>query len=148
MNAHVCSVCGMIKAETESWFLLVENRWHDRLKIVRWDENAAKFDTTYHACGLAHAREFLHAWVTAGELLPPHKMTLRPFPEEQSDEVQSIGDLSIHRHSLKNTPEGLKSLLDAVVCALKGEFERSENQFPAKMPPQKTSLQSIAARAS
>ena len=147
MNTHACSVCGVIKTETMSWFSLMENHWQDRLKITRWDESFAGIDATFHACGPEHVREFVYAWVTSSELLSPAKTEPR-LPLERQQSVQSISDISIHRHSLKNTPEGLKSVLDAVVGALQNEFQPCEDQLPYKIQPQKISLHTSAAHAS
>src|SRR5689334_7566358 len=116
MNVYVCSICGSVKNENQSWFLLAQNRWRDRLKIMRWDENRASLHATFHACGPNHVKEFLHAWVTSNEFPYPNKTLHCASLDSMHDEVPSIGNLSIHRHGLKNSHESLKPILDAIDC--------------------------------
>jgi len=144
MNVHVCSICGRVRTENQNWYLLAENHWRDRLKILRWDDDLAKHGSIFHACGIDHVRDFLHAWVTSSELPSRNKMSFRPPLEE----IQSVENLWVHRHGLKNAPEGLKSLLDAVIGSLKNDFELHENQISAKIRPPQTSFQAVTAPAS
>jgi hypothetical protein len=152
MNMHLCSICGNVRAENQGWFLMAENRWQDGLKIMGWDKDVSTHNFVYHACGLDHVRDFLYLWVTSGELPSANQgqfyAALEGIPEGTLNERPSIGDLLIHRHGLKSTPEGLKSLLDAVSSALKDEFEPIDNRLPPKIPAQKIYFPSAAARAS
>lgn len=148
MNVYVCFICGSTKTENQNWFLLAENRWQDQLKILRWHDESAKYDFIFHACSPDHVRDFLYAWVTSNRLPSLNKTAFCSSSEGTSGNVHNVGNLWIHRHSLKDTPEGLKSLLDEVICSLKNDSELHEDQLPPKIGPQKISFQAIAAGAS
>jgi hypothetical protein len=36
-----CAICGEQRQDEDGWFVLVENRWTDRLKILVWNEALA-----------------------------------------------------------------------------------------------------------
>ena len=40
-----CSVCGLDTFRRTGWFLVVENRWLDRLKILSWHSSLASQKT-------------------------------------------------------------------------------------------------------
>jgi hypothetical protein len=40
-NRSACSVCGLDTFRRAGWFLVVENRWLDRLKILSWHSSLA-----------------------------------------------------------------------------------------------------------
>jgi hypothetical protein len=36
-----CTICLTVRKRNEAWFLLVENGWTDRLKILSWHDELA-----------------------------------------------------------------------------------------------------------
>src|SRR3974390_2060591 len=137
-----CVVCGAPRGVAELWFQLVENRWTDRLKILRFQEAFSPHPGVYSVCCEAHVRELVVHWMTTGNLdFPfarlPHSQYRRPSsarhtpatvlaPDPPTATV--LGELAVHRESLtrllQNTPEALSSVLEALIAALHPHLSR------------------------
>jgi len=156
MRKHLCAICGDEKSAGGPWFLLAENRWEDKLKILQWDPQLARQDGIRRACSAAHVQELVVHWMTTGSLS-------YPFARVSSDDkpttefggawpvrvdvdtrvARQIGELAIHRDSVKRvlseSPQYLKTILDALIAALQRESRTSgpepapanETQFAA-----------------
>src|SRR5207247_713400 len=68
---QVCTMCGDEKSASGLWFLLAENRWEDKLKILQWDSQLARQDGIRRACSAAHVQELVVHWMTTGSLNYP-----------------------------------------------------------------------------
>ena len=69
MRKHLCAICGDEKAAGGLWFLLAENRWEDKLKILQWDPQLARQEGIRRACSAAHVQELVVHWMTTGSLI-------------------------------------------------------------------------------
>jgi len=102
-----CAICLEARVQEAGWFLLTENRWTDRLKILAWDDSLAAQPRVYAACGAEHVRHLVIHWMAMGTL---------DFP--------FLGELAVHRESLERTlsesPQSLGSILLALADALGG----------------------------
>src|SRR5256886_10002773 len=138
MRKHLCAICGDEKSAGGLWFLLAENRWEDKLKILQWDPQLARRDGIRRACSPAHVQELVVHWMTTGSLN-------YPFARVSSDDkaaprcdgawparvdldtrvARQIGELAIHRDRVRRllgeSPQYLKTILDALVSALQRE---------------------------
>ena len=138
MRKHLCAICGDEKSAGGLWFLLAENRWEDKLKILQWDSQLARQEGIRRACSAAHVQELVVHWMTTGSLN-------YPFARVSSDDkaaprcdgawpvsvdvdthvARQIGELAIHRESVKRllseSPQYLKTILDALIAALQRE---------------------------
>lgn len=137
-----CAICGEERQRGEDWFVLVENRWTDRVKILSWNETVA-FSTEAHlACGTAHVQQLVVHWMTMGTLEYPFAKALsssasRRFrrtrqPQEPEAETRGsslVGELAVHRESLerilRENPESLAAILEALTSALTNAGGRS-----------------------
>src|SRR5438067_4386704 len=84
MRKHLCAICGDEKSAGRLWFLLAENRWEDKLKILQWDPQLARQDGIRRACSAAHVQELVVHWMTTGSLSYPFArapMTIDPHPQ-------------------------------------------------------------------
>ena len=54
-----CTICLTDKKNNELWFLLVENRWTDRLKILSWHDELASNPGFHAACCAAHVQQLV-----------------------------------------------------------------------------------------
>src|SRR5437867_6940065 len=54
-RVYTCVICGEEKPDHDSWFLLAENQWEDKLKVLQWNEQLAKSGAL--ACSPAHVEE-------------------------------------------------------------------------------------------
>jgi hypothetical protein len=67
-----CSVCGIDTFRRTGWFLVVENRWLDRLKILSWHSSLASQKDMKSVCCRQHLKTLIAHWLTQASLrLPP-----------------------------------------------------------------------------
>lgn len=123
-----CSVCGRISFQREDWFLVVENRWLDRLKILTWHPALATQKEIRSACCYRHLRLLISHWLDQDSLRlvphaePPVPITSSPMlPDIVPDDSRYgrvIGELSVHRESFSRvwtgSPAARESILDAL----------------------------------
>ena len=143
MRKHLCAICGDEKSAGGLWFLLAENRWEDKLKILQWDPQLARQDRIRRACSAAHVQELVVHWTTTRSLSYPFARVSsddKPAPEFEgawpvradidTHVARQIGELTIHRDSVKRvlseSPQYLKTILDALIAALRRESRTSE----------------------
>jgi hypothetical protein len=133
-----CSICGEPKNGHGRWFLVTENRWEDKLKILHWNEQLAGRAGVHQACGAAHVQELVVHWMALGCLDYPFARSgkgggparrwgdLCAGPQHwDTGELRPLGELSVHRESMKRVlsenPHSLKAILDALLAALQRE---------------------------
>jgi hypothetical protein len=127
---HSCSVCGQ-DTSLAPGFLLAENRWEDKLKILQWDERLANTRGILHVCSAAHVRQYVVGWMATGSLHDPFTqageavaITLQRNEIDTSG-ARQIGELAVHRDSmrgiLRERPLSLKCILDALTVSLLAE---------------------------
>jgi hypothetical protein len=124
-----CSVCGLDTLRHAGWFLVVENRWFDRLKILSWHSSlAAQKDMKSVCCG-QHLKTLIAHWLTQASLrLPPAHYpplpigsdpTLADFDLGPHAIGRLVGELAVHRESFSRVWSGsaaaLKCILDALI---------------------------------
>jgi hypothetical protein len=130
-RVYSCAICGEEKPDHDSWFLLAENTWEDKLKILQWNERLAKSLTL--ACSSAHVEELVIHWMTTGSLDYPFART-STRPRWRSREpwrascdldmtgARQIGELAVDREGmervLSESPQSLQTILDALMDAL------------------------------
>src|SRR5438094_6776958 len=149
MRKHLCAICEDEKSAGGLWFLLAENRWEDKLKILQWDPQLARQYGICRACSAAHVQELVVHWMTTGSLNYPFarvssddKATPRcdgiwPVRIDVDTHVaRQIGELAIHRDSVKRllgeSPQYLKTILDALVAALQRESRPTRRETAAE----------------
>ena len=132
---HICTICGREKTKP-GWFLVVENRWEDKLKVFQWDDRLAIKSGVHEVCSAAHARELALYWMSTATLNYPfvrsdYRECRGIFPTANShlhaNDAQELGALSVHRDSitrvLSENPNSLNPLLDELVLALRPKCE-------------------------
>jgi hypothetical protein len=134
-----CAICLEARVQETGWFLLTENRWTDRLKILAWDDSLAVQPGIYAACGAEHVRQLVIHWMAMSTLDFPFaraysqkkKLYQRNSTSEQACDTEPdtrgvtvLGELSVHRESLERilneSPQLLGCILLALVDALGG----------------------------
>ncbi len=133
-RVYTCVICGEEKPDHDSWFLLAENQWEDKLKVLQWNKQLAKSGAL--ACSPAHVEELVIHWMTTGSLDYPFARTsTRPRwrprqPWRASCDLdmsgaRQIGELAVDRESmervLSDSPQSLQTILDALMDALRQE---------------------------
>jgi len=124
-----CTICGIETNRHNGWFLAVENRWLDRLKILSWHPVLAAQDKMQSVCGKQHLKTLIAHWLTQANLRFP--MPRDPISLITSDAAceatdpgplfagRLVGELAVHRESFSRvwtgSPEALECILDALV---------------------------------
>lgn len=140
-----CTICLTARKNNEQWFLLVENRWTDQLKILSWHDELASIPGFHAACCAAHVQQLVIHWMTTGTLDYPFARTeacahgparqrpgyLSSIKEEANiSGAEVLGELAVHRESidriLLESPASLGAILSALQAALRGQVDRSE----------------------
>jgi hypothetical protein len=66
-----CCVCGLDTFRHTGWFLVIENRWLDRLKILSWHSSLASQKDMKSVCCRHHLKTLIAHWVTQSSLRLP-----------------------------------------------------------------------------
>jgi hypothetical protein len=140
---RMCTVCGEQRSSDRPWFLLAENRWEDKLKILQWNDRLASNRGIHQACSTAHVQELVVHWMIAGSLdhpfanppaTPPvfsRRFPVNVFTTREIDTryARELGELSVHRESmtrlLDEQPESLASMLRALGAALRSVSDKT-----------------------
>lgn len=158
MNAGLmarCKLCGREKSSSDRvWFLLVQSKWAEKVRVIRWDEELAHLEEAYCACSPAHVEELVIHWMITGSLNYPFASTDQsPRRIKGSSEAGSkfveidsgdlIGELAVDRESMQRALsehpgslgvilEELRSALDREVSPEFGlsEFEEEPVPYP------------------
>jgi hypothetical protein len=123
-----CCVCGLDTFRHAGWFLVVENRWLDRLKILSWHSSLATQKDIKSVCCRQHLKTLIAHWLTQASLrLPPAKDA--PLPAGSDGHLvdstlgldavgRLVGELSVHRESFSRVWSGSPAALEAILDAL------------------------------
>jgi hypothetical protein len=141
-----CSVCGLDTFRRTGWFLVVENRWLDRVKILSWHSSLATQKDMKSVCCRQHLKTLLGHWLTQASLhLPPAHQPPLPFGSDPTladldfdphSVGRLLGELSVHRESFSRgwsgSPAALECILDALVTS-GGENEPHAIEFQSPL---------------
>jgi len=141
-----CTVCGLNTFRHTGWFLVVENRWLDRLKILSWHPSLAKLTGVQSVCCRLHLKTLIAYWLNQASLrLPPTHLLPQPTCSDPSLSDVSfghrsvgrlVGELAVHRESLSRvwsgSPAELECILDALVTV---RAENKPHEFQFSSPP-------------
>ena len=146
-KADHCAICGVMKEAGETWFLVTENRWDDRLDVWKWHSPQVLEASVHSLCSPRHVREMVVHWMTTGCLAYP----FASMPEERTHDpsrpalaggsqlsvhpmLQHLGELSVDRigllRVLRENPLSLNVVLDELMIALEPETGNgAESEF-------------------
>lgn len=123
-----CCVCGLDTFRHKGWFLVVENRWRDRLKILSWHSSLAAQKDMRSVCCRQHLKTLIGHWLNQASLrLPPRHDPPLPIGSDPnladvhlgSDAVgRLLGELAVHRESFSRVWSGSAAALECMVDAL------------------------------
>ena len=123
-----CSVCGLDTFRHAGWFLVVENRWLDRLKILSWHSALAAQKDMKSVCCREHLKALIAHWLTQASLrLPPahhpplpigSDPTLADFDLGPHAVGRLVGELAVHRESFSRVWSGSAAALEYILDAL------------------------------
>jgi len=134
-SSHACTICGEESLVPARWFLVTENRWEDKLQILPWDDRLADRAGVHRACSSTHVQELVVHWMATGSLDYPFARAeswssparrwsdlWAPRPDVDMRGMRPIGELCVHRESMRRVltenPGSLKAILEALNGAL------------------------------
>ena len=128
-RTYACSICGEASFDPTQWFLVTENHWEDKLKILEWNSWLAMQQGIHLACSPSHVQELVVHWMATGSVGYPFARAgansparrwndFNKFRAVNTSGVRAIGELTVHRESMRRVlnenPESLKSILTAL----------------------------------
>lgn len=122
-----CAVCGVQTNYHASWFLVAENRWLDRLKILSWHPTLADQAEIQSVCGEEHLKVLILHWLTQANLDLHHgNDTSLAFPvgdpedSERASAGRLLGELAVHRNPRSRNWSGSLQMFESIVNAITG----------------------------
>jgi hypothetical protein len=144
-RTYACSICGEANPDPTQWFLITENHWEDKIKIMEWNSLLALQQGIHLACCPSHVQELVVHWMATGSVSYPFAQAGTYSPARRWNDfhklrsvvnttgVRTIGELTVHRDSMRRVlgenPESLKSILNALLEALQPASTTSREQF-------------------
>jgi hypothetical protein len=126
-----CAVCSTESNEHRSWFLVVENTWLDRVRILSWHPALAEQASMRSVCGTRHLQALITHWLTCANLkfVPstgpefalPGKQVVAEGETEAASGGRFVGELAIHRESLSRLWTGSPETRESIFHALIGD---------------------------
>ena len=123
-----CSVCGLDTVRHTGWFLVIENRWLDRLKILSWHSSLATQKDMKSVCCRQHLKTLVSHWLSQANLrlspglYPPLPIgsdpTLADFDLGPDAVGRLVGELAVHRESFSRVWSGSAAALECILDAL------------------------------
>lgn len=136
-----CSVCGMEASDHTGWFLVVENYWLDRLKVLHWHPILAEQAQIQSVCGKFHLKILITHWLIHANLqfLAAGPSDWAPASGTGPAELacggpcmaKIVGELAIHREALSRVWSGSPEALECILNALIGGLGTKEAPQPA-----------------
>jgi hypothetical protein len=128
-----CVVCGLETKGHAEWFLVIDNRWFDRVKIFSWHPGLARLGRLQSVCGRQHLRTLLAYWLThaslqlvATESAPGAVASDPSRAGGDYDEFflgKVVGELAVCRESVSRVWTGSPEALECILNAMPGEVE-------------------------
>lgn len=141
-----CVVCGVETKRHGGWFLVVENRWLDRLTVLSWHPLLARQARMQSVCSKQHLKTLLTHWLTHANLQflatgSSHWAVTGDAGSSEPDSVtlgvsELVGELTVHRESLSRVWTGSPETLECILNALIGGLETRPRapEFPPLDP--------------
>lgn len=137
-----CVVCGIETRRHSGWFLVAENRWLDRLKILAWHPMVARQPRVQKVCGEEHLKTLLTHWLMHADL---QFFSTGSCPATSGGSVlqthadysilsagRVVGELAVHRESRSRVWTGSPEALECILHALTGGMK--ERPVPPTLP--------------
>ena len=131
-NQFSCAVCGIETNRHADWFLLAENRWLDRLRILAWHPVLATQEHILGVCCRQHLKTLITHWLNVGNLeLQAERERVVPIASEDREHAAQdlpavgwlVGELSVQRETFSRTWTGSVETLECILKALLKDVE-------------------------
>jgi hypothetical protein len=129
VNRLSCVVCGMETKRHAGWFLVTDNYWLDRVKILSWHPVLAREKGMRGVCGKSHLKVLLMYWLNHSSLQllargsAPTPKPLDAMPAKSGENGfaagRVVGELAVERNHLSpvwtGSPEAMECILNALI---------------------------------
>jgi hypothetical protein len=132
-NRLSCVVSGIETKRHAGWFLVTDNYWRDRVKILSWHPVLAREKAMRGVCGKPHLKILLTHWLSHATLqllasgrvpFPKPLETLRDSSSSASFAAgRVVGELAVERDHLSPVWTGSPEAMECILNALIGETE-------------------------
>jgi hypothetical protein len=150
-----CSVCGTDASDHSGWYLVAENCWLDRLKVLDWHPVLAEQAAMRCVCGKFHLKTLITHWLTHANLqflaagAFDWDLATRTGSAELAGGASSlgrlVGELAIHREAISRTWSGSPEALECILNALIGGLGTKEALRPVAPALAATAAPALAA---
>lgn len=122
-----CAVCGREAGDGFGWFLVAENSWFDRVKVLRWHPALAEQAEMRGVCCKSHLKRLLAHWLTCANLqiaadtafqLPASGNGAMVLSGAAPFSTSLVGELSVYRESLSRAWSGSPQAMQCILAAL------------------------------
>ena len=131
-----CAVCGVQSDQHARWFLVVENAWLDRIKILSWHPALAEQKAMKSVCGKRHLKILITHWLTFANLrfvasrtpefaIPAEEDAIDCQPELRLGGLL-VRELAVHRESLSRLWSGSSEERETIFEVLIGGLQPSQ----------------------
>jgi hypothetical protein len=139
-----CSICGQGAFRHSGWFLAVENRWLDRLRIYDWHPSLAAGNEVGSACCREHLKTLIDHWLSESNLSLPRRDQGPPaiagIPDRDDFESgarvggRMVAELAVCREPFSRGWTGTPEILDGIVNAIPGREEEIQSYAMKSQP--------------
>ncbi len=143
LKSSSCAVCGAEAADHSGWFLLVENRWLDSLKVLFWHPLLAENPEMQSVCNRRHLKTLITHWLTQANLdYSSEAGSCLPLCDADPAQAETgptygvgglVGELAVYRESLSHVWNGSPETLECILTALIGGL--ASKTPPPTRPP-------------
>ena len=143
-NRLSCVVCGIETKRHAGWFLVMENCWLDRVRVLSWHPVLAREGGMRGVCGKQHLKTLVTHWLNNANLqlvaggAPPWPPAVDIRQRGSNDTAFStgkvLGELAVQRESLSHvwtgSPEARECILNALIGGTETQPQGPENRLP------------------
>ena len=132
-NRMSCVVCGIETKRHTGWFLVMDNDWLDRVKVMSWHPVLARTGRTRAVCGKMHLKALLTHWLNHANLqlatsgkapIPMALDTASSFSSGVHLSVgKVVGELAVERDPRSPGWTGSPEAMECILSTLIGETE-------------------------
>jgi hypothetical protein len=147
-NRLSCVVCGIETKRHGGWFLVMDNCWLDRVRVLSWHPVLAREGKMRAVCGKEHLKTLLTHWLNHANLQlvatgatpwpPVLDASLRLSSYSACSIGKVVGELAVQRESVSRvwtgSPEARECILNALIGGTESHSRGPENPLPDRSP--------------
>lgn len=120
-----CAICEATRSPDQTWYLVAENPWDDRLWVLAWNDAIARRAGIHCSCSVAHVEQLVAHWMAAGSLECPFAKT---SPDARATAIRATRLLSVEPDLT-----GATRLAEITLC--RESFDRALRENPYSFAP-------------